>query len=84
VSNDGDAVRRWALLGKGIAYKSGFDVAGDLAAGRLQALCTDWTTEQSPLYMIVPGRRQVTPLLRALRDFVAERTAALGARPRPR
>ncbi|WP_454742572.1 LysR substrate-binding domain-containing protein [Cupriavidus necator] len=79
VSNDGDAVRRWALLGKGIAYKAYFDVAEDLAEGRLRALCTDWGTEASPLYMVVPGRRQVTPLLRALRDFIAERTAALAA-----
>jgi DNA-binding transcriptional LysR family regulator len=79
VSNDGDAVHRWALLGKGIAYKAYFDMAEDLAEGRLQALCTDWGTEASPLYMVVPGRRQVTPLLRALRDFVAERTAELAA-----
>ncbi|WP_042879789.1 LysR family transcriptional regulator [Cupriavidus necator] len=79
VSNDGDVVRRWALLGKGIAYKAYFDVAEDLAEGRLRALCADWGTEASPLYMVVPGRRQLTPLLRALRDFVAERTAALAA-----
>ncbi|WP_428000986.1 LysR substrate-binding domain-containing protein [Acidovorax sp.] len=77
VSNDGDAVRRWALLGKGIAYKAGLDVAQDLAAGRLQALCPGWTTEPTPLFLVVPSRRQLTPLVRVLRDFVAERTAVL-------
>jgi len=77
VSNDGDAVRRWALMGRGIAYKAFFDVAADLTQGRLQPLCTDWTTEATPLYLVLPGRRQLTPLLRSLRDFVAERTAAL-------
>lgn len=77
VSNDGDAVRRWALLGKGIAYKAGFDVAGDLARGMLVALCPDWTTEAAPLFLVVPSRRQLTPLVRCLRDFVAQRTAAL-------
>lgn len=77
VSNDGDAVRRWALLGRGIAYKAFFDVAEDLAQGRLQPLCTAWTTEATPLYLVLPGRRQLTPLLRSLRDFVAERAAAL-------
>jgi DNA-binding transcriptional LysR family regulator len=77
VSNDGDAVRRWALLGKGIAYKSFFDVADDLAQGRLQALCTDWATEAVPLYLVMPSRRQLTPLVRSLRDFIGERTAAL-------
>jgi len=77
VSNDGDAVRRWALLGKGIAYKAAFDVSADLAAGRLQALCTDWHTEHVPLYLIVPGRRQLTGLVRGLRDFIAQRAATL-------
>jgi DNA-binding transcriptional LysR family regulator len=77
VSNDGDAVRRWALLGKGIAYKALFDIAADLAHGRLKALCTDWTTEATPLLLVMPSRRQLTPLVRCLRDFIAERTAAL-------
>ena len=39
VANDGDVVRRWAVLGRGIAYKSYFDAADDLAAGRLVPLC---------------------------------------------
>ena len=77
VSNDGDAVRRWAVLGKGIAYKSRFDVAVDLAEGRLRVLCPDWTTEAAPLFMVLPSRRQFTPLLRCLRDFIGLRTAEL-------
>ncbi|WP_159912747.1 LysR family transcriptional regulator [Pantoea sp. 18069] len=75
VANDGDAVRRWALLGKGICYKSGLDVTSDLAQGRLQALCTDWTTEAVPLFLVVPGRRQLTPLVRRLHEFIAQRCA---------
>ena len=80
VSNDGDAVRRWALLGRGIAYKAGFDVADDLAHGRLRALCTDWTTEAAPLFLVLPSRHQLTPLVRCLRDFIADRTAPLERR----
>lgn len=76
LSNDGDAVRRWALLGRGIAYKARLDVADDLAQGRLRALCTEWTAEAAPLYMVVPSRRQLTPLLRCLRDFVAKRAGS--------
>lgn len=77
VSNDGDVVRRWALLGRGIAYKSFFDVAHDLAAGRLVRLCTDWVTESVPLFLVAPSRRQLTPVVRALRDFMAGRLQAL-------
>lgn len=80
VANDGDVVRRWAVLGRGIAYKSYFDAADDLAAGRLVPLCPGWTTEAVPLFLVAPSRRQFTPLVRALRDFVAGRLQALMAR----
>jgi DNA-binding transcriptional LysR family regulator len=78
IANDGDVVRLWALAGRGVIYKSGLDVASDLAAGRLVALCTEWQTEASPMYMVLPGRRQLTPGLRLLREFIGERCAALG------
>lgn len=80
VANDGDVVRRWAVQGRGIAYKSSFDVADDLAAGRLVPLCPGWTTEAVPLYLVAPSRHQITPLVRALRDFMAERLQALALR----
>lgn len=77
VTNDGDVVRRWALAGRGVAYKAWIDVAHDLAAGRLVTLCPDWQTEPMPLYMVLPDRRQLTPALRLLREFVTAACAAL-------
>ncbi len=82
VANDGDAVRRWALAGRGIAYKAGLDVARDLATGRLQALCTEWTTEAAPLYLVLADRHQATPALRRLREFVEQGAQALAAAAR--
>ncbi len=79
VTNDGDAVRRWALAGRGIAYKAGLDVMQELTAGTLQALCTEWTTEAAPLYLVLAARHQATPALRRLREFVEQRAAALTA-----
>src|SRR5256885_5229629 len=41
-ANDGDAVRRWAVAGRGIAYKSYFDVAEDRSeehTSELQSPC---------------------------------------------
>jgi DNA-binding transcriptional LysR family regulator len=78
IANDGDVVRLWALAGRGVIYKSRLDVASDLSAGRLVALCTEWQTEASPIYMVLPGRRQLTPGLRLLREFIGERCTALG------
>ncbi|WP_294770128.1 LysR family transcriptional regulator [uncultured Rhodoferax sp.] len=76
VCNDGDVVRRWALAGRGVAYKAWVDVAQDVVQGRLQLLCPEWDTEPVPLYMVLPDRRQLTPGLRLLREFVAEACAA--------
>jgi DNA-binding transcriptional LysR family regulator len=41
------------------------------------ALCTDWQTEASPMYMVLPGRRQLTPGLRLLREFIEQHCAEL-------
>lgn len=78
-SDDGDAVRRWALAGRGIAYKSALDVADDLAAGRLIRLCPDWQCEPAPLSLICADRRQLSPTVVLLREYLRERCAALAA-----
>ena len=77
ISDDGDVARRWAIEGHGIAYKSSLDIAEDLSAGRLIQLCTNYTGESAPLHLVCADRRQISPLVRALRDFVAARCTAL-------
>jgi len=78
--DDGDAVRRAALMGEGITYKSRLDVADDLARGALMPLCTDWRGESAPLYLACADRSQLRPLVQALRRFLAERIAARARR----
>ena len=56
-ADDGAMVRRWALEGRGIAYKSRLDVQGDLDAGRLVDIFPDATYDASPLYVAYPSRR---------------------------
>jgi len=75
--DDGDAVRRWAVAGHGIAYKSGLDIASDLAAGRLVRLCPDWQGEAAPLSLTCADRRQLSPTVILLREFLRERCATL-------
>lgn len=69
-TNDGEAVRRWALAGFGIAYKSKLDVASDLTAGRLIQLCPEWQGEPSPLNFICADRRQINPAVQKLRRYL--------------
>lgn len=83
VADDGDAVRRWAVAGRGIAYKSALDVADDLAAGRLVRLLPDWRGEPAPLHLLCADRRQISPLVQALRAFLAERCRQRLASPGP-
>ncbi|OZI39866.1 LysR family transcriptional regulator [Bordetella genomosp. 5] len=76
--DDGDMVRRWAVQGAGIAYKSGFDVAADLAAGRLLPLLPDYVTESTPVYLLCVHRASLSPAVRRLRDFLQARFAHYG------
>lgn len=75
--DDGDAVRRLALLGEGIAYKSRLDVHDELHDGRLLALCPDWLGEPAPLYLACPDRSQLRPPVRAFRAFLQQRLNTL-------
>ncbi|WP_026224376.1 LysR family transcriptional regulator [Methyloversatilis thermotolerans] len=75
IADDGEAVRRWAVDGRGIAFKSEIDVATDLRAGRLVRLCTDWLGEMASLHLVCSDRRRVTPVVQSLREFLARRCA---------
>lgn len=72
-ADDGEAVRRWALAGHGIAYKSALDVADDLRTKRLVRLCPDWQGELSPLSLVCAQRRSISPLVQSLRRFLEQR-----------
>jgi DNA-binding transcriptional LysR family regulator len=75
-SDDGEIVRRWAVAGCGIAYKSALDVISDVREGRLIRLCQEWQTEAAPLYLICIDRRQLNPVVQLLRAFLVEKMAA--------
>jgi len=75
-SDDAELVRRWAVAGAGIAYKSRLDVAADLRAGRLEALLPDYECESTPLYFVCPHRLMLTPAVTALREMLQEKVRA--------
>jgi DNA-binding transcriptional LysR family regulator len=79
ISDDADAVRRWAIAGEGIVYKSRLDLIDDLKAGRLVELFPPEYGEPAPLHLICAHRAQLTPAISALHVFLRERCAALQA-----
>ena len=69
-ADDADVVRRWAVAGLGIAYKSRLDLSDDIRSGRLGILLPDLLGEPTPLTMLCMHRSQITPTVLALRDFL--------------
>jgi len=70
-------VRRWALAGLGLAYKSWLDIADDVAAGRLQVLLPELGGEPAPLNLLCAHRAQLSQPVRLLREHLQQRCAEL-------
>lgn len=73
ISDDADVVRRWAVAGYGLVYKSSIDVSPDLHAGRLIQLFPTAYGEAAPLNFVIAHRSLLTPALQRLRDFLRDR-----------
>ncbi len=70
------AVREALRAGFGLSLIPEPYVRADLAAGRLQAVLTDWTKVETSVYAIFPSRRYLAPALRAFLDFVTAEFSA--------
>lgn len=77
-SNDGEIVRDWALAGLGIMVRSEWDVAEDLAAGRLQEVLPGWSLPGADVVALVHARHGRSGRASA---FLQSLRAALGGVP---
>jgi DNA-binding transcriptional LysR family regulator len=77
VSDDADVVRRWAVEGEGIVYKSWLDVSANIAAGELEILLPEHQGEATPVTLVCPHRKQLSPAVTQLHLWLRERFAAL-------
>jgi len=77
ISDDADVVRRWALAGRGVVYKSWLDVAQDVQAERLVVLLPRLLGEAAPLNLICAHRAHLGETLRLLREHLSERCHVL-------
>jgi DNA-binding transcriptional LysR family regulator len=55
-SNDGAVIREWALAGQGIAIRSEWHIASDLAVGRLRRILPDWEAPAADVVAMLGAR----------------------------
>lgn len=68
---------RAARDGRGIAQLLSYQVADDLAAGRLVRVLQDWEAEPLPVQLVTKGRAHRAPKIDAFLAFAAKRLQAL-------
>ena len=79
MSDDAEVIRRLAMAGEGIAYKSMLDVSDDLRAGRLRRLLPRYQGDVVPLNLICPHRKQLSAAVRLLYEEVKSHCEGLNA-----
>lgn len=77
VSNDTDIVRRWAISGKGIMYRSEMDINVELRSGILKQLLCDYSSPPVELHLICVNRKQVSPAVIAFRELLRAKSKQL-------
>jgi DNA-binding transcriptional LysR family regulator len=69
-STSAEVVHDWALAGKGVALKAYWDVAEDLASGRLVRLLTPYRRGEITLSAVYLARQHLAPRVRLFLDFI--------------
>ncbi|MBO6854449.1 MAG: LysR family transcriptional regulator [Marivivens sp.] len=72
-SDDGDVLTGWALDGRGIVMKPIFEVADELADGRLIPVATETPPTATQLVCLTQHRRLRDPKIRLFTDFIISR-----------
>jgi DNA-binding transcriptional LysR family regulator len=66
--NDGAVLHEWALAGKGLAWRSLWEVGDDLRRGRLISVLDDYATPPVGIYAVFPQRRHLPLRVRLFID----------------
>jgi DNA-binding transcriptional LysR family regulator len=77
MSDDAEVIRRLAIAGEGIAFKSWLDVSEDVNEGRLKIILPQYQGDHVPLNMICPHRKQLSTTVRLLHQAVKQRCDVL-------
>jgi DNA-binding transcriptional LysR family regulator len=74
-SNDGAVVREWAIAGQGVAIRSEWNIAADLATGRLKRVLPRWELPPADVVAMLSARfgrsARTTAFLAMLRQYLS-------------
>lgn len=76
-ANESTVLLQAALAGAGIAMQPTYLANPHLASGALQALLPDWELPGMTIYALYPSRKNLSPAVRALIDFLVLRFATV-------
>lgn len=76
VCNDGAVLHAWALAGKGLAWRSMWEVGGQIASGELCTVLDEFAAPGNDIHAVFAQRRHLPLRIRAFVDFLRRNYAA--------
>jgi DNA-binding transcriptional LysR family regulator len=70
VCNDGAVLHDWALAGRGLAWRSMWEVGPEIAAGRLVPVLEQYAAPGNDIYAVFAQRRHLPLRIRSFVDFL--------------
>jgi DNA-binding transcriptional LysR family regulator len=68
--SDGQVLHDWCLAGRGIAWRSTWEVESEIAAGRLVEVLADFAAPANGIYAVFPQRKHLPLRVRLWIDFL--------------
>jgi DNA-binding transcriptional LysR family regulator len=74
--NDGEVLHHWALAGKGLAWRSMWEVGAEIESGQLVSVLDEFAAPGNDIYAVFAQRRHLPLRIRAFVDFLRRAYAA--------
>ena len=68
--NDGQVLHEWALAGKGLAWRSMWEVGAEIESGKLKTVLDQYSAPGNDIYAVFAQRRHLPLRIRAFVDFL--------------
>ncbi|MFD0668070.1 LysR family transcriptional regulator [Ramlibacter sp. MAHUQ-53] len=76
--SDGQVLHDWCLQGRGIAWRSTWEVEADIAAGRLVEVLADYAAPPNGIYAVFPQRKHLALRVRLWIDYLRHQFSLSG------